>query len=530
MAERPTALEAEQLVSLRIMLDDALRRSKVMNRYQRGGVVVALDSVVERSSALVAAARGLDLPRTTIELVSRLKESLGDAWKPTVLADIRHLHKARNHAQHEGLQPDRERIPGWATATAAYVASLVHAQFDIDIRRVVLADAIRDVAIGNLIRAAQRALEQDDFSGSVGSSRQAFESALVGWRRLHRSGKASLPYSRGGLPEFREIQGLENQLDRLARIMDGATFSVDMAEFEWFQTLAGVESELFDADDAERALAFSFGWVANFEVAHQGWVTDRRHRRDVERRLVRASNEQPACLMGLAELQPWGTDLRARVVLKDVPQEKEYDEWSRVVEELLDDRREWRVLPDGSVQLTLPEPWGNLEHRIRTLQQVLVNAETRILEQRSKRESAESERQARTLKRDAEVEALADSLPDWVRGVRGRLDEWRPDGWVVKVDDRVRAVAASPESSSHRLSLIDLIRDDARVNQCYWSGDCELIVEPGVVPAELLAILQEADDVVAQHLRRMEADEGLRTDRVRTARDTIQRLLERDSN
>ena len=86
-----SARETEQLIELRMALDDALRRARAAGRFQRVAAVVALDAVVERASAFVAVARGLPVPSNgkLEDLVSRLNQDLGGVWAPRVLPDIR---------------------------------------------------------------------------------------------------------------------------------------------------------------------------------------------------------------------------------------------------------------------------------------------------------------------------------------------------------------------------------------------------------------------------------------------------------
>ncbi len=60
-------LTVRELVALRLMMDDALRRGRSAGRYSRGSAVVALDATVERVTYLVAQSRGLSpAPRATL--------------------------------------------------------------------------------------------------------------------------------------------------------------------------------------------------------------------------------------------------------------------------------------------------------------------------------------------------------------------------------------------------------------------------------------------------------------------------------
>src|SRR5699024_4024298 len=140
--------ETEQLLSLRVALEDALLRAKGAGRYRRGSAIVALDAVVERASWIVMVTRGLTPPKNgkLDDYISQLVQHL-QTWKPPILTDIKQLRRARNSAQHEGLEPDRDQLPVWSHATEFYVTSLIDAQFSIDLKQIVLSDAIQDEAL-----------------------------------------------------------------------------------------------------------------------------------------------------------------------------------------------------------------------------------------------------------------------------------------------------------------------------------------------------------------------------------------------
>lgn len=80
-----TVHELEQLVALRLSLEDALSRAKGATKYRRGTAIVALDATVERASSIVAVTRSLSIPTNgkLEDLISRLRESFGSTWKPS---------------------------------------------------------------------------------------------------------------------------------------------------------------------------------------------------------------------------------------------------------------------------------------------------------------------------------------------------------------------------------------------------------------------------------------------------------------
>lgn len=59
-----TVHEVEQLVALRLSLEDALSRAKGATKYRRGTAIVALDATIERASSIVAVTRSLPIPKS----------------------------------------------------------------------------------------------------------------------------------------------------------------------------------------------------------------------------------------------------------------------------------------------------------------------------------------------------------------------------------------------------------------------------------------------------------------------------------
>jgi len=156
-------LTVRHLVTLRLMLEAALSQARSAGRYGRGPAVVAQDGVIERAVYLVGVRENLLVKTHSSidDLHSQLKavDSLKKTWNTQQSAVvIRRLHRIRNNAQHEGIDPGREEMPMLISATEAYVVSLIRAAYEVDLRRILLADAISDTPRSALVEAAQHAL------------------------------------------------------------------------------------------------------------------------------------------------------------------------------------------------------------------------------------------------------------------------------------------------------------------------------------------------------------------------------------
>jgi hypothetical protein len=259
VAQQSEALDAaavRDLIALRLMLDDGTGRANVAHQYTRGSAVVALDAAVERAAYLVAPRRGINVgPRDGLgELHSKLVQSI-PSWKPTMWAQVRHLHEARNGAQHKGLTPAAEEVPGFAAAARAYVVSLVRAEYGAELDWLILADAVRNDQLAELLRTGECSLLTGDIRSSVIAAKQAFNVAVDWWSKLHgrvrHTPTAAFHSELGFIGDDR----VGKAVGSLQRAMTEASFASSAAEYEWFRSACNEPLELLDAEDAERMLA-----------------------------------------------------------------------------------------------------------------------------------------------------------------------------------------------------------------------------------------------------------------------------------
>jgi hypothetical protein len=517
----PTDPDAiRELVALRIMLDEACRRAGTANRYSRGAAVVALDATVERVAYLVALRRNLDFrPKATLnEMHSKLVEDIGAGWRTTVWGQIRNLHEARNSAQHKGLAPDREEIPGWITATRAYVHSLVQAEYSVDLDTVVLADAIANEQLAGLVRVAGERLAAGDIPGSVRASEEAFDAAVAAWSRLHKRPQhrpASSFDSRLGYMGDDEAGKAIAVLDRQTA---EASFASSGAEHEWFRAARKEKHEVLDADDADRILAFVFSWIVSFEVAASEWVPDRRHRSDVAARRVRAGSET-ARIAEVGPVKHRGIGVAVRFQLDHVPDHDSYDQWAQALGRLLPsgDGRRWWVAPDGTVELTTFNGARPGEGDVVLLAQALTDVEHALAAELTERAQAAAERDAQKAGHEAALEPVRDRLPDWVTSLT-----WTPSavasegpGWKFTVLDAVRRLRFGPAEDPMTVAQnVDaLIRAHPQVGQCFGVSGGTMIT-PLLPAADVVEVFRTVDAQVRQDLAEAEGSQFERETRL----------------
>ncbi|MFC9352935.1 hypothetical protein [Arthrobacter sp. NPDC057013] len=502
-----TVHEVEQLVALRLSLEDSLSRAKGATKYRRGTAIVALDATVERASSIVAVTRSLPIPKSgkLEDLISSLRESFGSSWKPAVLPDIRHLRRARNASQHEGLEPDREQVPLWASAANVYVSTLIEAQFNVDILSVVLSDAIRDPDLRQFIREAEIARASGEPSTCVDRVKAAYREASMRWTSLHRNRRPAFAPTSSELLDKKSYDYLGGRIDNVQSVLGAAAFSQDLAEAEWFTVAIAEQSDVLDADDAERVLSFVFEWIVEYERAAASWTPNRRHRAAVARRRVR-SGDGPARIDKCLSVDHSHGEVRAIFRIADVPAEADYPAWTRTVRKLLpsaDPVQYWTVFDDGTIEVrsAIAAP-SDAADEVEVLTSALKQADVIMHERRLV--TAKEDLLARQ-KRDEYAESLKtvrDDLPAWVEDIQwsdegfggGKTEQLvvtlAKDMWKLRFGERAKG-----SFFDNRASINDVIRNHELVDQCYGTtGPTDLGIMP-VLTAEQLAVVFKDVDV-----------------------------------
>lgn len=510
------------LVSLRLMLEDAESRIRHATRSTRGSALVTLDAVNERAAHLVALHRNI-VPgqRATLDdLHSRLVGDLKH-WTPGVWPQIKSLREARNSAQHKGIVCDAGDLPVWTAATRTYVTSLISAQFAVDLLRVVLADAITNADLRRFVEEASRHLEDGDPSASIGASLRALREALNGWQGLqrHRRHRPPIGGSRLGGPT-----SADETIERMVRRDLESSFATSAAEHAWVDAIRREPQELLDLDDAERVLSFVFSWITGYEAAISTWVPDRRRRAEIARRQVRQS-AGPAKIADVEVFSgstPGGHTLNAVFSLRDVPAADSFDEWFRALSGNLrpSTEKRWWVGQDGSVVLKV---FGGSPGRedVANLQQALMVAESMVEDSAAIRRQREEDEAATAAERANEVLGIKDRLPAWVRELR-----WVPSGhphllgtsnggWEVTVDPDVASLDLNDAEEDlsdafqvhRRRTIWEALREHELVQLCFSTRtDSVGIIAPDIQTETLVEILTSIGPDLEERLAKTNKD------------------------
>lgn len=512
-------LTVRDLVALRLMLEDALRRARTAGRYARGSAVVALDATVERVTYLVAQSRSLTPgPRATLpDVYSKVKQDLGGSWEPRVWPLINKLHLERNKVQHQGLEPDRDQLPAWVQAVEAYVVSLVRAEYEIDIRGVVLADAIEDPDLSDLIRRAGEELEAGHVARSVGLALAAFDAAVDRWISMHaKPYRPPLGSFVSGVGHIGGPDHQDEEIKSLRRTSAEASFVPSLADHEWFRAARREQVEVLDADDAERILTFAFSWIASFTVAAREWVPDRRHRADVAARRVRRGGSQ-AKVAEVLSVDLRRNDYKVVFGLGGVPSEPDFAAWSEALQRLFyADERDgvwWWVKQDGTVNFSTRDGVVPAADDLITLTAAVARADDEV----SRTAQAESEREralrAEADRREAQLATVRDQLPDWIESIGWGPPTSPPEhegSWTFSVREVTLTDSGSQDPGRVRASLStvvsDAIRDHDLVDGCFYSGRSgSLVMVPVVDVDDLVSILGSANEKAVEFLTAADA-------------------------
>lgn len=531
----PTALDeltVRELVAVRLMLEEALSRARTAGRYSRGSAVVGLDAVVERVTYTVAVRRETNLgSRSTLpDVYSKLVESFAGSWRSSVWSAINKLHVERNKIQHQGLEPDRDQLPAWIQAVESYVVALIEAQYSLDIRRIVLADALDDDLLADLVRQADRALAIGDVRASVEASLNAYDAAVSRWVKMH-----SNPYRppvRSFEANFGRVGSSDHQdreIESLRRQSAESSFAPSRAEQDWLSAARRETREVLDEDDAERILNFVFSWIASFEVAAREWVPDRRHRADVAARRQRKDPAAPASVAEVRSIdQHSPLRYETQFVLDDVPGESEYRRWADTLRSLLTGEPAghgisfWRVNGDGTVNLSTDDNPPGADH-LNALADAVERVELAITEQDQAVAQKAAALKKETAQKEAAIAAAQDQLPFWIDSV-----VWEPNGrlgggpsWTLTLSNLTsRHTSPNLSGDSAQMEIAKALREHELVQQCYGNGETTLSLEPGLDLSDLLVVLASANEAAVGHLAK--ANDNIEQHRAAVAEATAE--------
>jgi hypothetical protein len=283
----PDLPRARSLVRLQFALEHAVRLARDLSEPGAHIAIVALDGAVEHALWLVERAYGAQLPQDARrdQLVRRVHEALanarGEPWEPAGADSVDQLHRARNDAQHAALRFDTSQLPDWSTAAQAFIDGLITAAFGHALSDVTLADTVREPALTDLMRRAERDIDRDEpDAGAFLLICAAFDEARRRWRDQlgHAHGQATAELALlAQRPAMGMLDPVVRQEDRLADFLEVAPFAGDLGEYTSFLAARRQQQSGWTPEpaDTRRALLFVGGWIVRWEVFNLGYPLER---------------------------------------------------------------------------------------------------------------------------------------------------------------------------------------------------------------------------------------------------------------
>ncbi|MEU3615809.1 hypothetical protein ABZ725_26250 [Streptomyces sp. NPDC006872] len=505
------------LVQLRALLSSADQASLSSSPVTRPMAVVLLDAVNERATHFAATYLNLTIPNKASfeQLMQIVKDHLGARWTTSTWPDIRRLHRTRNLVQHEGLEVDQKNINTWAAVTSSYTRSLVSAVWDTDINETTLAEAVKDPKICQLLKDAERCIEENSPAKSLANSRQAFDFAYKLWRKHYRRRIPfhSKPMGRQIIDE-KSFKYLEGEIAEVNEASVAIAFSGDPGEYVWFRDITSNADaiQISTLDEAQRALGFVFGWVIRWEAFQESFIPDRRSVREQESRCVRSSNT--AARVSSVSVTRQGGRFLVEVSLSDVPPVNEYNAWSSKLTTLLNKGKKasdwWRVTNSGVINIRLSQGSGESREIFETVSNALLAADVEVQRDRLADEASREAKRVEAQAYAEEFEENKSTFPAWVTKV------WLTDDLTIMSghpQSRLR-VSLSDDAADHWKNIVADLPLHELVDSCIFEWQGHVIrIEPQLTVTEIGEALQSVSESIEglisqQRARRDEEESG----------------------
>jgi hypothetical protein len=264
-----TVSTRRQLQRLRFLLEEALSRTQDQSDIGRHGALVILDGACEYAMGVALGHLGRPIRREFRQKFDDLRQAL-NGWAPDSWASVVQLHEARNQAQHHGIVADVGYLPGWGAQAQSFIDSLVKAAFDVELRTVLVAEAIETEDVRLPLVEAERAIQQEDASAAFAAAAAGFDAARGSWRgqRVEAIGQLQLQYTGLGHLAGTETDPTNVSLLRFEDLLEVQPFAPDIAEYHWLVARRGeVEQGLVpDINVARRVFLFVVAWVLRWEA------------------------------------------------------------------------------------------------------------------------------------------------------------------------------------------------------------------------------------------------------------------------
>lgn len=270
-------ITTERLVVLRFLLEAGLHQVSEVTLPGRHSCVLLLQSACEMGLVIALDACGLE--HKEVDRFDTLYSKVAESLKSTGWSTknqwglVRQLNRSRNSAHHHGITPDANQLAQHARAAERFLVSLVTELFAIDLRAVTRSAAISDEEVRAELAEAERAVVAGDATAAVHSSMGAFGHARRKWS-IQRRDLGIREYSPRPSRDDLTSKEVRAALSAIGEIDEVQPFVFELGTYFWVKSIhaaARNPGSLFPAaapisiDEAQRVLAFVFGWVVRWE-------------------------------------------------------------------------------------------------------------------------------------------------------------------------------------------------------------------------------------------------------------------------
>ena len=469
------------LLALRNLRDVAASHARVPGRAQQDTAVLLLDAAIERAVFTACGFKQIDLGvKDTLETALSKLGNGGFTTPAGLSTDRMRLHKARNGVQHSGLSVDGASVPTWVVTTDRFIGQVVEYAYGVELDDVQLSDAIRDPKIKMHLNAAEAHLVEGDLDEALIAVKEAYDLAARIWTRFVESTSGDLRHTSPGHFDDFGIGTSNKKIDALQRVALLTSISPDPAEAIWFLS-AMEERELLTDMDASRALAFVFTFATAVEASPAARREDRRNAKNLRARHVRQNPNTPARIESFS-IGPGGWQGRADVtlVLRDVPDTNDFDQWVRVLTTLINDPEPQTgriyVNYDGTITFYAGDDLDEVSDRI---DNALKAVDAILAAERLDKATADEQFQRTLLEYNDRLAAMTTHTPDWIRLTAEA-------GWRTSVAPEIVLRVTPPvESPLNLWAMRTVIADAGGINVAIRNAGFVVEADLGQMPAFL---------------------------------------------
>lgn len=494
------------LLAVRNLRDLAASHARIPGRAQQDTAVLLLDAAIERAVFTACGFKQIDLGvKDTLESALSKLGNTGFTTPAGLSTDRIRLHKARNSVQHSGLSIDPGSVPSWVVTTDKFITHVVNYAYGVDIDDVRLSTAIRDPEIRAHLDAAEAHLHADNITAAVRDIDEAYRIARQIWNRFVESSQMFL--RQRTRPFSASLSGDDgDQMRALQQVTFVTSIAPDPAEAIWF--LAALRDQtLLTLEEAHRALSFAFTFATAVEASPAVRRENRRNVRDQQARRVRAEPAEHTRL-GSFSLDPdgWRGIAEVTITLINVPGAAHFDDWSRLLNDLINKRGEPSehiyVNDDGTIRFYAD---SHTESTLRRIEKAVAAVDGAFEVHQAEEAAALHARESELRRAQDRLNEMTDALPDWIRldAVAG----WRSDA----APEIVLNFTPPLRGDLPYKALADAIHRSGDVGLTITSRGLVIQADLDDIPELLISIVPALEDLLAG-AQAKEADDAAAVD------------------